>query len=220
MRRVLIFSFLLLLRGQDVEQVQKLVERLYPDDSRLKEIRMGEIVRHLGIHEGSQVADVGCGPGQFSVILSHVVGAAGKVYCEDISDEKEWGLREARANIKKQHVKNVVVIHGQPDDPKLPGSLDAVMIVNAYHEMVDYQAMLRHIRESLKPGGHLVIVDNRPLRTGVRPREKQTDNHVLSVDLAAGELQAAGFRIVDREDGFIDDPDSESAHWLIAAVVQ
>jgi hypothetical protein len=60
-------------------------------------------------------------------------------------------------------------------------------------------------------------MDNRPNRTASRPREKQTGNHVLSVDLAAAEVAAAGFRILDRQDGFLDDQDSEGAHWLIAA---
>ena len=48
-----------------------------------------------------------------------------------------------------------------------------------------------------------VILDNTPLRTAKRPREKQTDNHVLSSDLAAGELEATGFHILDRDDAFI-----------------
>lgn len=214
---ILTLLVLPLLQGQQARDVQKLVESLYPNNERLKEIRMGDIVKELAIHDGSQVADVGCGQGDFSVILSHVVGAGGKVYCEDIADQKDWGLRLARANLKKQHVKNAVVIHGAPDNPKLPeGSLDAVMIVNAYHEMPKYQAMLEHIKESLKPGGRLVILDNTPCRTAQRPRDKQTKNHVLSADFAAGELQAAGFRVVDRENAFIDNPDSESAHWLIA----
>jgi ubiquinone/menaquinone biosynthesis C-methylase UbiE len=218
MRRLSILLFLSLpLSAQATDPVQKLVETLYPKNERLEEIRMGDIVRQLHIQEGSRVADVGCGGGDFSVILSHVVGSTGKVYCEDIADQKDWGLRQAKANMKKQHVKNAVLIHGDAEDPKLPaGSLDAVLIVNAYHEMPKYESMLRHIKESLKPGGRLVILDNTPLRTAKRPREKQTNNHVLAADLVAGELTAAGFRIVDREDSFIDNPDAESAHWLSA----
>jgi predicted methyltransferase len=217
MLRLAILLFLSVpFRAQTTDPVQKLVETIYPQNDRLKDIRMGDIVRQLKIKEGSRVADVGCGAGELSVILSHVVGSAGKVYCEDIADEKDWGLRLAKANLKKQHVKNAVLIRGGEDNPKLPVALDAVLIVNAYHEMPKYESMLRHIQESLKPGGRLVILDNTPLRTGKRPREKQTNNHVLSSDLVAGEVTAAGFHIVDREDTFIDDPDSESAHWLIA----
>jgi ubiquinone/menaquinone biosynthesis C-methylase UbiE len=213
-RGLALYCCLFALRADDV---QALVEKIYPKSERLKEIRMGDIVRELGVAEGSRVADVGCGSGQFSVILSHVVGPTGKVYCEDINDNQQFGLGSAKKNLKKEHVKNVELIHGAADDPKLPAGLDAVLIVNSYHEMPQYQAMLRHISESLKAGGHLVIEDNTPLRTGKRPREKQTRNHVLAADLAAGELQAAGFHIVHRDDGFIDNPDAESAHWLIAA---
>ena len=204
--------------AQDSADVQRLVERLYPKNERIKELRMGDIVRQLGIHPGSAVADVGCGPGQLSVVLAQVVGSTGRVYCEDIDADRQWGLGRARRDFRKRKLRNVAVVHGAADDPKLPaGALDAVLIVNAYHEMPQYQAMLRHIREALKPGGRLVILDNRPLRTAARPRDRQTRNHVLSSELAARELQQAGFRVLDREDAFIDDPDSESAHWLLAA---
>ena len=219
LRFLILFSCLLRLSGQDADDVQKLVEKLYPKNQRLKEMRMGAIVKELGIREGGIVADVGCGPANLSVILSNVVGSNGKVYCEDINDDRQFGLGAAKKNLKKQHVRNVVLVHGEKDNPKLPaGSLDAVMIVNAYHEMPEYQSMLKHILESLKPNGRLVIMDNRPNRTAQRPRDKQVRNHVLSADLAAGELEAAGFRIVHREDAFIDNPDSESSYWLISAM--
>ena len=224
LRSLLLFSACFCLAAQEpprlseTDSVQKLVETLFPKSTRLKEIRMGEIVRELGIREGSQVADVGCASGEFSIVLSHIVGPQGRVYCEDIDGNKQYGLGKAKANFRQRRLRNVTLILGAPDDPKLPAAaLDAVMIVNAYHEMPKYVAMLHRIGESLKPGGRLVIMDNRPNRTLSRPREKQTRNHVLSVDLAAADVAAAGFRILDRQDGFLDDPDSESAHWLIAA---
>src|SRR5713101_8032482 len=115
LRFLILSSCLLRLSGQDADDVQKLVEKLYPKNQRLKEIRMGAIVKELGIREGGLVADVGCGPlplrnwmsANLSVILSNVVGSNGKVYCEDISDDRQFGLGLARKNLKKQHVKNV-----------------------------------------------------------------------------------------------------------------
>ena len=112
MRLLLILGFLLLaypappLRGQDDDRVQKLVVGLYPRNDRLIELRMGEIVRQMGIRNGSRVADVGCGPAEISIILASVVGVTGKVYCEDISADKQWGLPAAKRNIKKKKAKN------------------------------------------------------------------------------------------------------------------
>src|ERR1017187_4775637 len=95
LRSLLLFSACFCLAAQEpprlseTDSVQKLVETLFPKSTRLKEIRMGEIVRELGIREGSQVADVGCASGEFSIVLSHIVGPQGRVYCEDIDGRSE-----------------------------------------------------------------------------------------------------------------------------------
>lgn len=202
------------LAAQDLD-VQTLVEGLYPKNDRMKKIRVGELVRELGIHPGSKVADIGCGTGEFSVVLAKVVGAAGQVTCVDVDE-----LKQARRNFKKHGVR-VTTVQGRDDDPKLaPHSVDAILIVNAYHEMDDWQAMLGHLREALKPqGGRLVICDNTPHRTANRSREAQTSNHVIAESLVAADLTTAGFKIVRRDSGFVDDPDSESQHWLIVAAL-
>jgi ubiquinone/menaquinone biosynthesis C-methylase UbiE len=199
---------LLLIFAQPPPSVQQLVESLYPKNARLKQIRMPDPVHQMV--EGSRVAGVGSGSGELSVILSRAAGSAGTVWYEDI--------RAAGTEIKRQHVKQVVLVKGAADDAKLPaGALDAVLIENAYHEIPQNPAMLARLRESLEPAGRLVIPDNRPNRIGSRPREKQANNHVLSADLAAGEITTAGFRIVTRDHGFLNDPDQESAHGLIVA---
>lgn len=62
----------------------------------------------------------------------------------------------------------------------------------------------------------LVILDEHASSDREARPEKPTSNHVLSSDLAAAELQATGFRLIHREDVSIANPDSESAHSLIA----
>ena len=121
------------------------------------------MLRELGIHRGSKVADVGCGTGEFSLVLAKVVGPAGLVTCVDVDP-----LNEARRSFKKHGVK-VATVRGSDDDPRLaPGSFDAVLIVNAYHEMEKRESMLRHIHAALKPSGRLVICDNTPNRTAAQ----------------------------------------------------
>lgn len=196
-----------------VSDVQKLVEELFPDNQRMKTMRVADLVRELKIAPGAKVADIGCGSGQFSIVLGKVVAPSGRVYCVDIDD-----LRDARRNFRHNQLHDVVTVASTEDDPKLsPASVDAVLIVNAYHEMDKWESMLRHIREALKPDGRLVICDNTPQRTANRPRQAQMDNHVIAESLVAADLESAGFRILHRDSEFIDNPDSESQHWLIVA---
>lgn len=211
MSLIAVLALVASLGAQELD-VQKLVEELYPKNDRMKKMRVGEMVRELGIHAGSRVADVGCGTGEFSLVLAKVVGPTGKVTCVDVDS-----LGEARRHFRKNGVK-VTTVKGADDDPKLaPASVDAVLMVNAYHEMEMFEPMLRHIREALKPQGRLVICDNTPHRTAARPRDSQTKNHVIAEALVVADLESAGFRILRRDSGFVDDPDSESQHWLIVA---
>jgi len=57
-------------------------------------------------------------------------------------------------------------VKGNFDDPRLPaGVIDAVLILDAYHEMKDHDKILRHVWVSLKPGGRLVICETDCSRT-------------------------------------------------------
>lgn len=66
-------------------------------------------------------------------------------------------------------------------------------------------------------GGRLVIVDFMPCRTRDQPRETQAKAHALAPGFVEEELREAGFEIASRDDGFIANPDEESACWRIVA---
>jgi precorrin-6B methylase 2 len=85
--------------------------------------------------------------------LARILGPSGKVYAEDIDDRELYKLKQ---NLIKEHLENVDIIKGLADDPLLPvESLDAALIVNAYHEMPAHEAMFRHVRAALKQNGRL-----------------------------------------------------------------
>ena len=217
-KSTLFVFFHTLLSASSLPDVQKSVETRFPKNERLRSLKLGDVARHLRIQTGSVVADVGCGSGEIAVVLAAAIGRTGKVFCEDINWHKQFGLAAARATFKAQKIKNGVFVKGNADSPKLPAAaLDAVLVSMAYHEFVNHEAMLKEVKKSLKPNGRLVILDMRPNRTASRPRDKQTKNHVIAPDIVAKELETAGFRISSRNDFFIDDPDSESVHWLIEA---
>jgi SAM-dependent methyltransferase len=62
--------------------------------------------------------------------------------------------------LEDEDIRNVFVVKGTTTDPRLPErTLDAALIVNAYHEMAQHQQMLSALRSALKPDGKLVIVE-------------------------------------------------------------
>jgi hypothetical protein len=42
-------------------------------------------------------------------------------------------------------------------------------------------------------------------------------NHVLAPEIVEKELKEAGFVIIERRDRFVDNPDEESAFWIMTA---
>ena len=180
---------------------------------REQNLKMPDIVRAMGLVEGSKAADIGAGGGYYEPAMSRAVGTGGHVYAEDISADE---IRQLHKLVDESHLANVEVIEGTADDPKLPeGALDSALMVIMYHEIADHEAMLKHVLAALKPGGRLVIVDMTPHKTISRPRADQVKNHVIAPDLAEAEVRSAGFEVVSRDDHFIDRPDEESTRWMI-----
>src|SRR5688572_29119148 len=123
--------------------------------------RVEDVFREMGVGSGSHVADLGAGGGYFTTRLAKAVGVQGRVYAVDVNPVS---LRELREALPKD-LTNIEIVRAEEDDPKLPaGQLDAVLVVNAYHEFADYAAVLARVREALKPGGRLVLIEPTPQR--------------------------------------------------------
>lgn len=176
--------------------------------------KVPEIFAAMGVSEGSRVADVGAGGGFFTVRLARAVGANGRVFAVDLSATV---VRDLKERIARERLENVDVIAGDPADPRLPGSLDAVLIVNAYHEMHEHQVMLDKIRQALKLGGRLVIVEPIAQNRRETSRAQQQSNHEIAMDYAAEDIRQAGFEIVERRDRFIENLLDRDTEWLIVA---
>jgi precorrin-6B methylase 2 len=176
------------------------------------------VVAALQVPAGSTVADVGCGDGFYTIPLARFLGPSGKVYAEDIDDKALYKLRQ---NLIQEHLENVDVDKGLADDPQLPlDSLDAALIVNAYHEMPAHEAMLRHIRTALKQNGRLVLMERISKQFEPLSREEQIEIHQLGTNFAKHELEEAGFEVTEVHDPFTeraDDGNGKSRWWLIVA---
>jgi predicted methyltransferase len=171
-----------------------------------------EIMQALDPHPGDVVADLGCGSGYFTLKLASSVGKDGRIVAEDIR-RLPLVFLWLRTILRREQ--RVEIVLGEPADPRLPARVNAVLILNTYHELDDAQAILAHVSEALVAGGRLVVVDRspRPIGTGTRGLE----NHEMSRERVEKDLHEAEFEVVGRQEPFIEkDPDGES-WWLIAA---
>lgn len=175
-------------------------ERPHGEERREAWQKVGDIFQAMLVKPGAVVADVGAGDGFFTKRLSAAVGPTGKVLAVDVGAQ---ALKRLRDRAKNDGWTNVEVIEGAVDDPKLaPGSVDAILIVNAYHEMTEHQAMLAKMKAALKPDGRLVIVE--PISEKRRPaaRAEQTRNHEIAIDFVRQDAREAGFTQVMMQDPF------------------
>jgi predicted methyltransferase len=184
------------------------------DETREEWQKVPEIVRALGIGDGSSVADIGAGGGFFTFRLARIVGAGGRVYAVDVAQDD---LRRLRTRTSDEGLPQVEVVAGERDDPRLAdGSIDAALIVNAYHEMRQHQAMLAGIRRALKPAGRLVIVEPIVQSRRGESREKQESSHEIEARYVEADLREAGFEVIELRDPFTKRPAGDT-EWLIVA---
>lgn len=162
--------------------------------------RVDDIFKALGAREGAVIADVGAGPGFFTERLSAAVGPTGRVYAVDVDAN---ALRRLQDRARTRGLTNVETVQGGVDDPKLPaGALDAALIVNAYHEMREHQAMLAAIKTALKPGGRLVILESVMKEQRNVARDVQENRHQLAPHFVQQDALQAGFSIVRFDEAF------------------
>jgi precorrin-6B methylase 2 len=160
-----------------------------------------ELIRHLALSPGGRVADIGCHEGYMTVKLAAAVGSTGKVYAVDIEQSK---LDRLDANLKQRNITNVIPIKGKEDDPLLPLALDAVIILDTYHEMDAHEQILQRIKQSLKPGGRLVLCEAIANSRKNASREEQEGKHELGLSFALEDIKKAGFTLVYQKEAFVD----------------
>lgn len=117
---------------------------------------------------GGVIADIGCGHGSSSVLMAQTFPHS-KVFGYDLHAPS---IDDARNKANDAGVKNVAFeALAAVDIPN--GEYDFACIFDALHDMGDPVGVAKHIRESLKPGGTLMVVE--PLAG-----DKTEDNlHVL-----------------------------------------
>lgn len=158
-------------------------------ESRQREEDCRLLIEALAIRPGQTVCDMGCGNGFYTLELARRVGPRGRVYAVDVQPEM---LRMLVGRLAEQGIRNVKPVLGTAIDPRLPkGEMDLILCIDVYHEFSHPEAMLERIRESLAPGGRLVLAEFR----GEDPAVPIKPEHKMTKAQVRAELEPSGFTL-------------------------
>lgn len=150
-----------------------------------REQKTSRLVSNLPLQPDDTVADIGAGTGYFSFRVAERV-PQGKVVAVDIQQEMLDIINTRKAQGSPQNVETVL---GTERDPNLtPGSIDLILLVDAYHEFSWPREMAEAMVRALKPGGRLVLVEYR----GEDPSIPIKRLHKMTEKQARMEMQAVG----------------------------
>jgi arsenite methyltransferase len=170
--------------------------RLLEDPQRDSYQKPHEVLTALKFKPGEVVADIGAGSGYFTFRLAHHVGAAGKVYAVDVNSEM---IRHINRHMRSHAVRNVVSVLADPDDPLLPEkSVDRVFICNVWHHIENPIGYIDRLKNSLKRGGEVVMIDFHKKDLPVGPPVQMK----IAREVLIEQMQKSGFRLA-REHTFL-----------------
>jgi SAM-dependent methyltransferase len=161
---------------------------VFDSPGREERLQINRVMDILGITPGKAVADIGAGSGWFTVRAARRVGAGGMVYAVDINPE---AVKYVGERAQKEQLQNVKTILSKADDPLLPAnSVDAVLLLKAYHEVAQPVALLRNLRGALRAGAKVGIID----------RNGNGEDHGVGRDVVIREAKEAGYELVKEYD--------------------
>ncbi|WP_321493868.1 class I SAM-dependent methyltransferase [uncultured Desulfobacter sp.] len=116
----------------------------------------------LPIRQGGVILDLACGKGMYSVFLSQLAGPSGLVYAVDLWEE---GLGILEENAREKKIDTIATIKADVTrqiDHIEAHSLDLCLMATVLHDFKEMNAdriVLKQVRNLLKPGGRLAIVE-------------------------------------------------------------
>jgi SAM-dependent methyltransferase len=145
---------------------------------RINEEMPDEVVANMKLKPNEVVADIGAGSGYFSFRIAKLV-PQGKVLSVDIQQEMLDIIEQRKG---KDRVSNIEGVLGDIDNPHLADeSIDAAIMVDAYHEFSHPFEMINGIYDALRPGGRIFLLEYRgeDETVPIRPLHKMTQEQVI-----------------------------------------
>jgi SAM-dependent methyltransferase len=154
--------------------------------TREREERTDLLLQKLSLNTTDHVADLGAGTGYFSFPIARQV-TAGKVLAVDIEPEMLRLIEQRKSDKKVENIDTVLASETHPNIPK--GSVDLVLLVDAYHEFSHPREVMDGVVNGLKPGGRVVLVEYRgedrtvPIKRLHKMTQQQAKKEMTAVGL-------------------------------------
>lgn len=112
------------------------------------------LIDKLGINEGSNVLDIGCGTGRLALHTAGIVGRSGRIVGIDPSPIR---IGSAGQKIKDKSFANTSFKVGHAEDLKgfADSSFDVAYLCAVFHWIADKKTALKEIHKVIKPGGRV-----------------------------------------------------------------
>jgi SAM-dependent methyltransferase len=165
-------------------------ERMFEDAARDAWQVPERVLELLALAPDAKVADIGAATGYFPVRFARAV-PRGVVYGVDIEPTL---VNYLNLRARREGLTNLVALVCRADDPCLPEPVDLAFVCDTYHHIDDRVAYFGNLRDALRPGGRLAIVDYRSGPWGPPDEMKLTAEHVTD------ELARAGYALVQTEE--------------------
>ena len=169
----------------DIERWEARFEKPERDGWQLPDRVIAELVDR----EDLVIVDIGSATGYFPVRFAAAV-PRGMVYGSDIEPGMVRYLNDRAA---EEGLDNLVSVLAGPDSPHVPRPADVFFLCNTYHHISGRIAYFERLREMLRPGGRVAVVD-------WRMESDRGPDHKLAPEIVEKEMSEAGYRIAGRHD--------------------
>jgi ubiquinone/menaquinone biosynthesis C-methylase UbiE len=158
-------------------------------EEREASLQPSALLRRLGLSSGDTLADIGCGPGFFTIPAAEIVGESGVVLAADIQGEM---LSAVRSRAAEHGLTNIHVVKSSDKGIPIPdGSCDVVLMAFVLDEVEQRSSFLHRAARLLKPRGRLAVLEwekeqevaGPPLVDRISPEELLADAHAAGLYL-------------------------------------
>jgi ubiquinone/menaquinone biosynthesis C-methylase UbiE/uncharacterized membrane protein len=155
--------------------------------------RIDLTLKNMALSPSSVVADIGAGSGYFSRRIARLI-PDGEVIAVDIQPQM---LAILTTKAAEENISNIRTVLAQEKSPNLArGSIDLAIMVDVYHELKWPREVMLKIKEALKPGGRVILIEYRAEDKSI----SIIPIHKMSEAQARKELGSVGFELAENLD--------------------